>query len=480
MSRRAHKSQHVIPSIIPGWPVVTSGKLPEPSRNVDYIMLRNPFTAAANDERETQPTFQKYFDAGVSASEEGDWQRAAAAFARAVELRPNLFQGHFNLGAVYGNLGDDARAYRAFREAIRLHADDALTQFYFGFSAAMLGKVDEAVAALTRAERLKPELKDQWAKSWASAYYSIGYELTRQAKQEELRSPKVAVVTWSQAEKALSKAVTQDPEFVEAHFLLGVTYTHLGFISSEPSPEREELFDRALDAFGRATDADPEFASWSYAQMGEVWSRRGDQEKAIQLYEKAVELNPTNVPVLINLGVARLMTEKWDEAVEAFLRVIALNPGDSAAYHGLGAAYASKGDFGEAEAAFTEALRINPQNVGALLNLGVAAYNQGRLDEAEAIAHKVLEMAPGDETAANLLEELAADRIKQGQQLPSVSPVRRTQVKGWLTKDNMSPLGQTLVGIAEEIEDSEEPAFGEEDLERELTLRRGGYSPDAE
>jgi tetratricopeptide (TPR) repeat protein len=240
------------------------------------------------------------------------------------------------------------------------------------------------------------------------------------------------------------------------------------------------LIERGLAAFERATTADAEFASWSYAEMGEVWSRRGDQEKAIELYEKAVEIDPTNVPVLINLGVARLVTEKWDKAAEAFQQVIALNPEDSAAYHGLGAAYASKGYFGEAEAAFTEAVRINPKNIGALLNLGVAAYNQGRLDEAEKFARKALELAPEDETAIRLLEDLTAEHSKQNQQQPSFSPVKSTQIKAWLTRDNMSPLGQTLAGIAEEIEESDEPVFGEEDLERELTLRRGGYSPNAE
>lgn len=53
--------------------------------------------------------------------------------------------------------------------------------------------------------------------------------------------------------------------------------------------------------------------------------------------------------------------------------------------------------------------------------------------------------------------------------------VRRTNVKTWLTPELMSPLGRELFEIAKEIEESDEPAFDETDIERELEKRRGGF-----
>ena len=53
--------------------------------------------------------------------------------------------------------------------------------------------------------------------------------------------------------------------------------------------------------------------------------------------------------------------------------------------------------------------------------------------------------------------------------------VRRTNVKTWLTPETMSPLGRELFEIAKEIEESDEPAFDEADIERELENRRGGF-----
>jgi hypothetical protein len=63
----------------------------------------------------------------------------------------------------------------------------------------------------------------------------------------------------------------------------------------------------------------------------------------------------------------------------------------------------------------------------------------------------------------------------------TVVSVRQADVKTWLTYETMSPLGRTLMDIAREIENSDETAvMSEEDIERELTARRGGYDKDGE
>ncbi len=54
--------------------------------------------------------------------------------------------------------------------------------------------------------------------------------------------------------------------------------------------------------------------------------------------------------------------------------------------------------------------------------------------------------------------------------------VRQTQIKPFLTEKEMSSLGRRLMKIAKEIENSDEPAFDEAAIEKELEKRRGGYS----
>ncbi len=63
---------------------------------------------------------------------------------------------------------------------------------------------------------------------------------------------------------------------------------------------------------------------------------------------------------------------------------------------------------------------------------------------------------------------------------PTDFPVRRTEIKTWLTEETMSPLGRELMHIARAIEASDEPALDEEDIEKELKKRRGGCAEDGE
>lgn len=58
--------------------------------------------------------------------------------------------------------------------------------------------------------------------------------------------------------------------------------------------------------------------------------------------------------------------------------------------------------------------------------------------------------------------------------------VRRAKLNTSTDPRDWSPLGRKLMKLAAEIEASDEPAMSEADLERELRMRRGGYSSDDE
>jgi hypothetical protein len=53
-------------------------------------------------------------------------------------------------------------------------------------------------------------------------------------------------------------------------------------------------------------------------------------------------------------------------------------------------------------------------------------------------------------------------------------------VKTWLTYETMSPPGRALTDIATANEQSDGPAFDEQEVEDELKTRRGGHSEDGE
>jgi hypothetical protein len=64
--------------------------------------------------------------------------------------------------------------------------------------------------------------------------------------------------------------------------------------------------------------------------------------------------------------------------------------------------------------------------------------------------------------------------------LPTGLPVRHTELKPWLAEEAMTPLGRELWQLAREIEQSDEAALSEEEIEKELSKRRGGFVEDGE
>jgi tetratricopeptide (TPR) repeat protein len=369
---------------------------------------------STSHEGEGQAAFMQYFQDGMRRSDEGDWQGAATAFARAVELRPNFYPAIFNLGVAYGNLLDDELAYKSFRKAIDLHGDDPLAHYYLGLAAAMLGKVEASLTSLREAERLGLELTAERAKDLAWAYFTNGFNLMEEAGWERQVRQSVATFLWRKAEKVFGRAIVLRHSFAEAYFLLGKTYSNLAFISPELTPEIENLIDRAFDAYEKVVGADPILTSWAYTEMGMLWSRCGDQGKALELFGRAVETYPENTQALYNRGLVRLMEGQYKGAAEDMLLMTAAAPENASAYHWLGLAYASMEKYAEAEVPLRRALELDPRDTDARLNLGVTAYKLGRPEEAEAAFREVLQISPGHENAARMLAEMTEGGAEPG------------------------------------------------------------------
>lgn len=56
--------------------------------------------------------------------------------------------------------------------------------------------------------------------------------------------------------------------------------------------------------------------------------------------------------------------------------------------------------------------------------------------------------------------------------------VRRASIPSNLIYDTMSEMGRDLVDMSREYEESGERLLTEEEVEREIAIRRGGYIPD--
>ena len=140
----------------------------------------------------------------------------------------------------------------------------------------------------------------------------------------------------------------------------------------------------------------------AYAEFygGITCQLRGEHEKAIERYDKAIELNPRLMMGYNNRGVVYMAMGNHRAAVEDFSRVIESDPTNAGAFSNRGLAYRRQGDQGSAVRDFDHAISLNPRLADAYVNRGNLRRARGDYDRAIEDYDKAIEIEP--QSACNL------------------------------------------------------------------------------
>ncbi|MBC8108921.1 MAG: tetratricopeptide repeat protein, partial [Anaerolineae bacterium] len=86
--------------------------------------------------------------------------------------------------------------------------------------------------------------------------------------------------------------------------------------------------------------------------------------------------------------------QQFDQAADVFQQAVEINPTNSNAWNGLGWSRFNSGEPDQAEVAFNKVLEIDPKHPAALNGMGQLALTRGKTDEAEKWFLKCGETAP--------------------------------------------------------------------------------------
>lgn len=125
--------------------------------------------------------------------------------------------------------------------------------------------------------------------------------------------------------------------------------------------------------------------------------KKGKIEEAIGTFLKAVELNPKDPNVRMNLAYAYDRQGRLEEAIVQYQKAIELNPRDPVARNNLGVVYNKTGRYDQAIRELEKSLEIDPKSATGPKNLETAKKNQSVIQERErkiADAVKDVEVRP--------------------------------------------------------------------------------------
>ena len=166
-----------------------------------------------------------------------------------------------------------------------------------------------------------------------------------------------------------SEPVKTPPEIIIKHDKTAVDYYNGGF-----SALSEKKYDKALEGFNKAIDLNPNYVA-AYFKRGLTYYSKGDCNHAIADYTKVIELNPSDADAYNIRGTIYHIKGDYDLAIADYTKVIELNPSDADAYNIRGLTYSEKGNFDRAIDDFTKALALSPTHELARKNLQMVYDN---------------------------------------------------------------------------------------------------------
>jgi adenylate cyclase len=157
----------------------------------------------------------------------------------------------------------------------------------------------------------------------------------------------------------------------------------------------------AIQLFEKAIELDPRYAaayaacSSAYGQMYQYFSRHEKYRDKAQEFSFKALMYDSNLPeAYAAMGLSYFIWGKLDEAAASGRKAIELDPDNFIAYWTLGRINFTTGNFEEALALFQKAIDIKPGFYAAHLDVKQAYDGLGRADEARVATEKALEIMP--------------------------------------------------------------------------------------
>ncbi|MEZ6185044.1 MAG: tetratricopeptide repeat protein [Planctomycetota bacterium] len=161
-----------------------------------------------------------------------------------------------------------------------------------------------------------------------------------------------------------------------------------GLATAEPPPARTEDGPRQEDA--PAASPDPR----ALGEEGSALIDQGRYTAALEVLERAVELDPRDAVARANLGVARMHHRDFEGGLRELQRSLELEPRRAKVYVWLGACLSALRRGREAMEALNRGVELAPDSAFAYSERGAVLSNLGRPREALADLDRALELDP--------------------------------------------------------------------------------------
>src|SRR5437660_2798990 len=262
----------------------------------------------------------------------------------------------------------------------------------------------EALAAYQHAVELDPGFARAWAgvartHTWIAGFATEGGQ-------------KVFDAHLASARDAVARALAIEPDLPDALYARAWLETNFDFNWSAAT----QTVSKAM----ALAPADPNML----IAAANLETALGNTDRAIEIYRKAVELDPVNAQSRSFLAFGLANTKRFTEARAEYARVIELNPSAPWAHAGLGLAYLLQNKFEEA----ANEAQADAGDWARLLIVSCARWAQKRVQESDAALNELIKNEA--ELAASQVGEAYAYRGEKDRAFEWLERARRQRDPG--------------------------------------------------
>jgi len=423
------------------------------AREVDALVYRGQILNRQNRSSDAIPVLEAaikvepdnapaHYHLGVASAAVGNSGRAESEWREAVRLRPTMTTAHLALSEVALRKRDLDLLASSTEQLINGEPSSPMGYVLRAIVHRVKGDIAGAEADLKKAIEVAPQ-------------NPVGYSQMGQWRLAQKRFP--------EAEKLFEQALERDPNFAEAlegllgvykaqnqpakalarvqaqivkapqnsafHMLLG-----LAFMDAKDSKNAEAALQKAVELNQNNMDA--------FLLLAQVQAAQGSIDRAVASYERSIQRNPRDARMYVMLGALEETRGNWQKAQELDQKALQVQPdyplaANNLAYlmleHGgnvdvaltyaqvarrglpdasstadtLAWAYYHKGAYGSAIDLLQDAIKRAPQNATYLYHLGMAYWKNNDQARARQYLSRALELNPKFQKAAEIQQVLA-------------------------------------------------------------------------
>ena len=184
-------------------------------------------------------------------------------------------------------------------------------------------------------------------------------------------------------EEAITEAQKIEPQTSQLFSFLGDCFRNL-----RKNEKAIEAYEKAIQL--DATNAD---AYWNLAILYQIL---GKSEQAIGELRKLSQIYPFNPGIRMQLGGMLFKSNRWDEAIDEYKKVTQLNPEEVKAWLALGTIYEIKKDFENATYAYGKALKLDFYNAELRNRISMVSSFLQQFSKAESVFVSLRTSFPSD------------------------------------------------------------------------------------